>query len=310
MILEQRFGAAQVALRAADALLEHATTGTSASIEDFRCTLFASAWESVCRLNAVGSLVYLIHTILCELDTVTDVAHARRTAIAAIDTFRSELNHRVPDTARHSMTVLNPYRRVMLYGYSTTVLYALQHALRNGQRIDVVSVTGRDSAADHALVERIEAIGLTVSTVPYQDASATLPTVDAVVVGADSLDMYGLTNTAGTTALAVAAHDAHVPFFSFCTSEKFLPNVFFHGEISPWPCVDRRAFPIDARHSPRDVTTLAYISGVITERGSLPAPAIEAWLATERLHPLLDGRGRTLGMHAHTDADPPRKEFP
>lgn len=300
MILEQRYGAAQVALRAADALLEHATSGSTETVESFRCALFHTAWHSVSQRHAVGSLVYLLNKLLWALDSCTDVAAARATAVSVIDTFRSELNHRVPDTARQSMTVLSQFRRVMVYGYSTTVLYALQHALRNGQRIDVVCLAGADVAANQALAERIEAIGLSVTTVPYADHGSAMCAVDAVVVGADSLDLYGLTNTAGTAALAAHAHAAHVPFFSFCTSEKFLPNVFFHGELTPWPCEPAGYHPVLGAAPHSDVTGLECISGVITERGSLPAPAIEAWLASERLHPWLCGRGGALQMHSRS----------
>lgn len=297
MILEQRYGAAQVALRTADALLAHATSDEFPDVPALRCTLFRTAWYAVQQQQAVGSLVYLLSKLLSALDTSTDITAARDAATNTIDAFRSELNQRVPDTAQHSMTVLSQHRRVLLYGYSTTVLYALQHALRNGQRIDVVCLAGRDPRAHQALVERIEAIGLSVTALGYDHYTTAIPAVDAVVVGADSLDMYGLTNTAGTAALASFAQAAHVPFFSFCTSEKFLPNAFFHAEITPWPC-DSLAVETAPPAAPADITALDCLSGVITERGSLPAPAIEAWLATERVHPWLNGRGRAVAAPA------------
>ncbi|MFM2308092.1 MAG: hypothetical protein RLY87_212, partial [Chloroflexota bacterium] len=46
-----------------------------------------------------------------------------------------------------------------------------------------------------------------------------------------------------------------------------------------------------------DVTPIEQVTAVITERGSLPAPAIEAWLAAERIHPWISGRGKLLEMH-------------
>jgi translation initiation factor 2B subunit (eIF-2B alpha/beta/delta family) len=188
----------------------------------------------------------------------------------------------------------------MLYGYSTTVLYALQHALRNGQRIAVVCVAATDHRSHVALVERIAAIGLTVSATDYRSAASTINEVDAVVVGADTLDAYGLTNTLGTTVLATHAHTHNVPFYSFCTSEKFLPNAFFQGDYAPWPSDGSDASQDTQRTTVFDVTPIELVSGVITERGSLPAPAIEAWLAAERIHPWLRGRGALLGMHNPT----------
>jgi hypothetical protein len=36
-----------------------------------------------------------------------------------------------------------------------------------------------------------------------------------------------------------------------------------------------------------DTTSLELISGIVTERGTLPLAAIEAWLAALRIHPAL-----------------------
>ena len=299
MILEQRFGAAQVAIRATDALLIRAQAKHFASVDALRSDIFHTAWQLISQKNAIGSLVNLLNTLLIALDPIDVVSTAQQTVVAVITTFRHQLNQRVPDTAIQSMSVLSQCQHVLLYGYSTTVLYALQHALRNGQRIDVMCVAGEDSLAHQALIERIAAIGLSVSATDYATAAAALHAVDAVVVGADTLDVYGLTNTVGTAALALHAHMAHIPVFSFCTSEKFLPTAFFHGERTQWH-IEHIDFPGDRfSPSPFDVTPIDHVTAVITERGSLPAPAIEAWLAAEPIHPWLRGCGKLLEMH-HT----------
>lgn len=36
-----------------------------------------------------------------------------------------------------------------------------------------------------------------------------------------------------------------------------------------------------------DLTPLELLSGIVTERGILPVAAVEAWLASTRLHPAL-----------------------
>jgi translation initiation factor 2B subunit (eIF-2B alpha/beta/delta family) len=296
MILEQRFGAAQVAVRATDALLALANAPGSTTIGALRRDIYVTAWYQISQKHAVGSLVNLLNTLLIALEPIQSVRVAQRVLVDVVTTFRQQLIQRVPDTANHSMSVLSQCKTVMLYGYSTTVLYALQHALRNGQRIEVVCVAATDHRAHSALVERIAAIGLTVNAIEYPAAAATISGVDAVVVGADTLDVYGLTNTAGTAALASLAHVHLVPFYSFCTSEKFLPSAFFQGGWTSLP-FDGPNTPVESHYpTAYDVTPIERVSGVITERGSLPAPAIEAWLAAERIHPWLRGRGALLDM--------------
>ncbi|RLT32818.1 MAG: hypothetical protein DWI54_01480 [Chloroflexi bacterium] len=297
MILEQRFGAAQIAVRATDDLLVCAQTSTAHTVDAIRREIFKTAWQLICQKQAVGSLVNLLNPLLYHLDSVETVSELQQTVVASLTTFRHQLTHRVPDTAVHSMSVLSQCHRVMLYGYSTTVLYALQHALRNGQRIDVVCVSGTDSGAHRALCDRIAAIGLSVTTLEYAQSESVLDRMDAVVVGADTLDAYGLINTVGTAQLATAAHAAHVPFYTFCTSEKFLPDAFFQGERLPSPLDDCTCAPSSNTPKTLDVTPIEQVTGVITERGSLPAPAIEAWFAAERIHPWLSGRGTMLDIH-------------
>ena len=297
MILEQRFGAAQIAVRAIDELLVCAQTSTALTVDAIRRDIFKTAWQLICQKQAVGSLVNLLNLLLYHLDSVATVSELQQTVVASLTTFRHQLTHRVPDTAVQSMSVLSQCQRIMLYGYSTTVLYALQHALRNGQRIDVVCVSGTDIDAHRALCDRIAAIGLSVSTIGYTQINSVLERVDAVVVGADTLDAYGLINTVGTAQIATEAHTAHIPFYTFCTSEKFLPDAFFHGERQPSP-LDACTCTASA-DTPKtlDVTPIEQVTGVITERGSLPAPAIEAWFAAERIHPWLSGRGTMLDIH-------------
>jgi translation initiation factor 2B subunit (eIF-2B alpha/beta/delta family) len=297
MILEQRFGAAQVAIRATDDLLIRVRGTHFGSVDALRSDIFQITWQLISQKNAVGSLVNLLNSLLIALDPIDAVETAQQTVVDVVMTFRTQLNQRVPDTAIQSMSVLTQCHTVMLYGYSTTVLYALQHALRNGQRIDVICVAGDDRLAHLALVERIAAIGLSVSALDYDAATKAIHTVDAVVVGADTLDVYGLTNTAGTAALASQAYAAHIPVFSFCTSEKFLPTAFFHGELASWQFADDACRTTAHPAQLFDVTPIEQVTAVITERGSLPAPAIEAWLAAERIHPWISGRGKLLEMH-------------
>ncbi len=297
MILEQRYGAAQIAVRATDELLLCAHSRSASTVNAIRRDIFKTGWNIIRHKQAVGSLVNLLSGLLHNLDSAGTVTDLQATVETTLASFRHRLNQGVPDTAVQSMSVLSDCRRIILYGYSTTVLYALQHALRNGHRIDVLCVSGNNQEAHQALIERIAAIGLTVTSQQYAAVTSFIGGVDAVVVGADSLDVCGLTNTAGTRSLASLAYSAHIPFYTFCTSEKLLPNDFFYGEQQSWPFDDTPSSIADAAPTTFDITPIERVTGVITERGSLPAPALEAWLAAERIHPWLSGRGSVLDLH-------------
>jgi len=291
MILEQRYGAAQVVMRVTDALLLRAATGQATSPDTFRREMLRTGWMYVCERRAVASLVNLINAMLWALEACETPQELQTAVQNVVSQFRHQLNQRVLDTATHSLSLLSNCRHIITHGYSTTVHYALQHALRNGQRLHVTYVTPSNAGESLALRERIAAIGLDVDTIPLTHVHTMMHRYDAVIVGADTLDTHGLTNKRGTALLATSALTNAVPFFTFCTSEKFLTNAFYHGPLSPWPFNDVPMLMTSPDLIDRDITPLHEISGVITDRGSLPGPAIEAWLATAQLHPWLSGRG-------------------
>jgi translation initiation factor 2B subunit (eIF-2B alpha/beta/delta family) len=293
MILEQRFGAAQVAMRAADILLQRASTGQAASPDTFRRELFRTGWQLISEQHAVGSLVNLLDSLLWALESAETPQELHAATQHVIDTYRHQLTQRVFDSAAHSLSVLAPCRRIVIHGYSTTVQYALQHALRSGQRVDVDCIDDGNAVNHEALRNRIAAIGLQVESVGINDLTSRMSNYDAVVVGADTLDMHGLANSDGTRQLAALANRDSVPFFAFCTSEKFLPNVFYTAPVHTIPFDESLSASHAIRHT-IDRTPIEHISAVITERGPLPAPAVVAWLATTQLHPWLIGRGRAL----------------
>lgn len=293
MILEQQFGAAQVALRAADILLQRASTGQATSPDTFRREIFRTGWQLISEQHAVGSLVNLLDSLLWALESAETPYELHAATQQVINAYRHQLTQRVFDSAAHSLGVLAPCRRILIHGYSTTVQYALQHALRSGQLVDVDCIDDGNPRHE-ALRSRIATIGLHVKSVGIHDQPQRMATYDAVVVGADTLDTYGLANSEGTSQLANLANDHHVPFFAFCTSEKFLPNVFYTAPVQAIPFDENLSNPSTLK-SPIDRTPIERITAVITERGPLPAPAVVAWLATTQLHPWLIGRGGLLG---------------
>jgi translation initiation factor 2B subunit (eIF-2B alpha/beta/delta family) len=294
MILEQRYGAAQTALRATEALQRRATAGQAASPDTFRREMFRTGWHLISEGRATGSLVNLVNAMLWAMEGC-DTPHELQSAVTeSIARFRHQLNQRVIDTATQGLSVLTLTHHVLIYGYSTTVQYTLQHALRNGHRMAVTCLHHIDTFEHQELLNRISAIGLTVDSIDVTQLPHQLHHYDAVMVGADTLDMYGLANRQGTHNLALLAAEAGVAFFTFCTSEKFLADVFYTGQCTN-ELITASSQPMPLEHPlVNDRTPLNNITGIITERGPLTTPAVEAWLAAERLHPWLVGAGTIL----------------
>jgi Translation initiation factor 2B subunit, eIF-2B alpha/beta/delta family len=112
------------------------------------------------------------------------------------------------------------------------------------------------------------------------------------VVGADAITVNGnLINKVGTSQLALAAHEARVPFMVAAETYKFSPRTLL-GELveieerdpsEVLPEEKRKQWPnLKVRNPAFDVTPHQYIDLICTETGAIP-PEMAFWVITEKL---------------------------
>jgi translation initiation factor 2B subunit (eIF-2B alpha/beta/delta family) len=132
--------------------------------------------------------------------------------------------------------------------------------------------------------------GIPVTLVIDALAISRVAQAQIVLIGADHLTASGLVNKVGTFGLALAAQAYHVPMYTLCGSEKFLPPDYIlpSQESKPAEQVwDDFPDAVRVENYYFDHTPLPTISGVVTENGVLTSAAIEGWLAAMHLHPSL-----------------------
>jgi len=76
-----------------------------------------------------------------------------------------------------------------------------------------------------ALAERLAAAGCTVALAIDAAGPALAASVDAVLLGCDTLAPAGLVHKIGTYGMALAAHCADTPVYTLAGSEKLLPSI-------------------------------------------------------------------------------------
>jgi ribose 1,5-bisphosphate isomerase len=166
------------------------------------------------------------------------------------------------DRAAHSIAVLlkpDLHGTVMTHSASATVREALLHA--RPER--VVCTVSEPYAEGRPFSEDLSAEGLAVELVPDEDAAHAVESVDALVVGADSVFRDGsLVNKVGTAGLAAAANDAAVAVLVACETFKLAPFDAPSGGVLEWarggPLADEEAF---------DLTPPDRIDRYVTEDG-------------------------------------------
>jgi translation initiation factor eIF-2B subunit delta len=287
---DNRLGAAQVAERAADLLLKRATTGEPASPDAFRHELLETGWALIHAQPAMAPLVNLVNAVLWRVEQ-SDTPHGLRAAVAqATEEFKRQSRQYAAHVAEGALTLIGEGAQIVTLSYSSTVQAALRHAQRAGRHFSVLCAESRPVGEGRDTAAILARSGVQAQLVSDHDAVLAVPEADLVLVGADMLSINGLVNKAGSRTLALTAHRAGVPFYTLCSSQKFLPPGFEPPHEIDWQHADRWPDVPDQEYTSRryfDTTPLELIAGIVTEQAPLPVAAIEAWLAATRLHPAL-----------------------
>jgi translation initiation factor 2B subunit (eIF-2B alpha/beta/delta family) len=117
-----------------------------------------------------------------------------------------------------------------------------------------------------------------------------MPEVDLIMVGADSISSKGLVNKIGTSALAVAANESRLEFFSLCGSEKFLPQdhmIELNDLRDPGEILPQVIENVNIENIYFDITPLKYLTGIVTENVIVNSDGLVKKLGGLKVHSTL-----------------------
>lgn len=286
----KRSGATEIAERAADILLRRAATGEAASPDSFRQELLATGWALIRAQPSMAPLVNLVNAVLWKVEETETPQRLRMAVAQTTEEFKRQLHHHALCVAEGALALIGDGSVILTISHSSTVRHALLHAQRAGRRFSVICAESRPSCEGREIAAALASHGIPVTLVVDAAAMAEVHNAQLVLVGADLLSNEGLVNKIGTYGLALAAGQAGVPFYGLCGSQKFLPPGYHTPEQREWPAdeVWPDAPPcVGVQNRYFEFTPLELISGIVTEQGTLPVAAIEAWLAAIKLHPAL-----------------------
>ena len=283
-------GAAEIAERAADILLRRASMGEAASPDAFRQELLTTGWALIRAQPSMAPIVNLVNAVLWKIEE-SETPYSLRLAVEhTTNEFKRQIHYHALRVAEGALTLIADGSTIITISHSSTVQHALLHAQRAGRRFAVICAESRPACEGRETAAALARSGVPVTFVVDAAAVAEVRRANLVLVGADLLSTEGLVNKVGTYALALAAKASGVPFYTLCGSEKFLPPGYQTPEQKEWPAdeVWSEAPPgVVIRNRYFEPIPLDLISGIVTEQGTLPVAAIEAWLAAIKLHPAL-----------------------
>ena len=172
---------------------------------------------------------------------------------------------------------------VLTHCHSSAVTATLIKAKENGIDYSVIQTETRPKYQGRITARELIEAGIDTTMIVDSAARHFMKEIDFVVVGSDAITSEGnVINKIGTSQVALAAHEARIPFYVVSTLLKFDP-VTIYGEFEAIEERDTQEIwgqpPIGLkiRNPAFDVTRRDYIHGIITEQGILsPHSILEA----------------------------------
>jgi translation initiation factor 2B subunit (eIF-2B alpha/beta/delta family) len=210
--------------------------------------------------NLVGRFLHLVDR---ERDKAISVVELKRTSVEIGEKIVEAAKEASEDASRNSAHMLPQSGRVLTHSYSSTVLRSLELAMKSGKNFEVYATESYPGMEGKKLAQDLVALGIPVKLIPDSAVDSIIPTVDLVLVGADSVLTDGaLIHKTGTGTIAATARISGIPFHSTCETMKFSVTNFL-GEN---PEITENLF---------DLTPSECVADFITEFGRVESSRVE-----------------------------------
>lgn len=274
-------GAAEIARSAAEAMKEEAEGFPGQDLEELRHSLSLAKEELLASRPTAISLWNGVQAVLKDSASAMDVEELRRLVIRNADDFIKRSKEAVEIIGRVGSRRLRDGDRVLTHCNSKSALGVIIQAHKEGKKLDVFATESRPWRQGLQTVKDLTAAGLKPTLIVDSAGRWLMKDLDAVVVGADTICSNGaLINKIGTSQIALAAHEARVPFLVCAETFKFSPKTMYGelvqieerdssevakpGEVPPGTKILNPVF---------DATPPEYIDAIVTEIGVVPPSA-------------------------------------
>lgn len=260
-------GATTLAERAVDLLTVFAAHASGSL--DFHTALTTLVREMLAAQPSMAVLLNLAQQALLACPADVAVETARGQLHQALTTFLQQLHHSTEAICQRLCTVLPPHATVLTYSNSTTVTAALQYAFDHGQVHRVFVSESRPAYDGRLQAQALAQHGIPVEYSIDMALFEHLQEAQVLLVGADAVFPHGLVNKLGTHALVHMAQLHHLPVYSLCAANKFLPataapllHIAEHPSNEVWP---EAPTTVQVHNRYFDTTPLSLFTGIISD---------------------------------------------
>ncbi|HEY3420954.1 MAG TPA: ribose 1,5-bisphosphate isomerase [Methanomassiliicoccales archaeon] len=271
-------GAAEIARRAAIALREDALAYQGIDLGDFRKAMEGSKDLLLESRPTAVSLWNGVHSVFKRTVAITDLEEYRSALVRNADEFVSRSNEALKIIGHLGANRIQDGDRVMTHCNSKAALSAIITAWQEGKKIEAVVTESRPWRQGVLSANDLARAGVPTTIIVDSAVRYMMKDVDAVFVGADTICSNGaLINKIGTSQVALAAHEARVPFTVCAETFKFSPRSIYGEKVKieerdATEIVRPGEIPASVRifNPVFDATPPEYIDSIVTEVGVIP----------------------------------------
>lgn len=260
------------AIKAIEASVARTETQTKTQflkeLAEAKSIMFASRETEPLMRNAVRWIIGQVES--SDEKRVTKLTKIISAASAKFLKDLEESNERI---AEIGATRIRDNSVILTHCHSSTVTNMLRKAKQQGKHFEVICTETRPVFQGRITAKEMLNLGIKTTMIVDSATRYFMNSVDIVVVGADAVTSEGnVVNKIGTSAVALAAHEARTPFYVVSELLKFDPATTY-GDYEAIEERDSDEIWKDApkhliiRNPAFDVTRRDYIHGIICEEG-------------------------------------------
>ena len=270
-------GASLLGRTAADVIRRAAVRLQAGSLDELEVGLGEVCHRLLDAQPAMAPLVCLVRDVMAAVGSAPSLEAGRHAAASAADDFRNGFEARVRAVGEAATGILPAGGMIATISASAT-LHAIFSAEAQPRGITVLCFESRRMNEGRHFATTLAAAGVDVMYAVDAAAPSLIPECDQVMVGADSIGDQGVVNKIGSAMIAQIARSAGIPVYVVADETKVLPRGFPQNVADDRPTSEVWSAPEGVRVWNRyfEVTPFEYVTGVVTERGVLDLPALEA----------------------------------
>ncbi len=268
-------GAGLIARSAADALKQQALDYQGGDLAELRKRLDTGKRQLIASRPTAISLWNAVQATMRDESGAKSAEELRSLVVSNADMFIARSSKAVDTIGKIGSKRLKDGMTVLTHCNSKAALSVIKAAHTEGKDIKAYATESRPWRQGLLTVKDLSAAGVPATLIIDSAVRWIMKDIDVVFVGADTICSNGaLINKIGTSQVALAAHEARVPFVVCAETYKFSPKTV-SGELveieerEAMEIVDPRQLPpgVQVRNPVFDATPAEYIDSIVTEIG-------------------------------------------